>query len=233
MHLDKQMLCLNSVNKNYNGKENVEVLNGVNLQLERGKVTVIMGPSGSGKSTLMNIIGMLDTPSSGSVLIDGIDVSRLTGNERSQLRSEKIGFIFQQYNLFKHLTALENVVFPLYLDKTVTKEERMDKGVYMLERLGIDHRKDHFPNQMSGGEQQRTAIARSLINNPQIIIADEPTGSVDNNNEESILKILHDLSREGRTILIVTHSERVTAYADSLYILQDGNLYEEDNYAAK
>ncbi|MFJ6413844.1 ABC transporter ATP-binding protein [Terribacillus saccharophilus] len=233
MHLDNQMLCLNSVSKNYNGKENVTVLNGVNLQLVGGKVTVIMGSSGSGKSTLMNIIGMLDNPSSGSVLIEGIDVSKLTGNERSRLRSKKIGFIFQQYNLFKHLTALENVVFPLYLDNALTKAERMDKGVYMLEKLGIDHRKDHYPNQMSGGEQQRTAIARSLINNPQIIIADEPTGSVDNNNEESILKILHGLSREGRTILIVTHSDRVTAYADSLYMLQNGNLYEEDIYAAK
>jgi macrolide transport system ATP-binding/permease protein len=219
------MLKLESINKSYKMGENiVHALSDVNLVIEEGDYIAIMGPSGSGKSTLMHILGLLDLPSSGSYKINGQEVSHLSEDDLAVLRRETIGFIFQQFNLLPRMSALENVTLPLLYSRLPEGESF---GVSLLDRMGLGTRSFHKPNELSGGQQQRVAIARSLINKPQIIFADEPTGNLDSVSEKEILDILKELNEQGITIVIVTHEEEVGLKAKRLIRMRDGSIQSD------
>jgi putative ABC transport system ATP-binding protein len=199
---------------------NVRALDGVSFAVEAGEWIAIMGPSGSGKTTLINILGGLDTPTSGQALVDGIDVARLDERGLAKFRSQKIGFIFQQFHLVPYLTAVENVMLAQYFHSTTDESEARQA----LERVGLVDRIAHLPGQLSGGEQQRVAVARALINHPTIILADEPTGNLDEANEEMVLELLGELHSEGHTILMVTHAPSIGQLADRRIDLAHGRL---------
>ena len=202
------------------GSVEVEALRGVSLKIERGEFVAIMGPSGSGKSTLMNIMGLLDTPTRGKVYLMGRDVSRLGEDELAEIRGKTVGFVFQRFNLLPYLTALENVLLPtLFLG-----EKREDRARELLEAVGLGHRIHHLPSQLSGGEQQRVAIARALINDPEIILADEPTGNLDSKTGKQIMEIFRDLHKKGKTLILVTHDEEVAGYAERVVRIRDGRI---------
>src|ERR1700727_1778912 len=184
-------------------------LDGVSFGIEEGEWIAIMGPSGSGKTTLINILGGLDTPSSGRAIVDGIDVGRLDEGGLTRFRAEKIGFVFQQFHLVPYLTAVENVMLAQYFHSTADEKEAKEA----LERVGLGNRLEHLPSQMSGGEQQRVAVARALINHPKLILADEPTGNLDEANEEIVIRLLRELHNEGHTILMVTHAPSIGSLA--------------------
>ena len=210
------------------GTEEIETtaLNAVNFEVKKGEFIAVMGPSGCGKSTLMNIIGLLDSPTSGECYFDGVDVARFKENQRTELRKGNIGFIFQSFNLIDELNVYENVELPLLALRTPASErKRMIEA--MLEQLKISHRKKHFPKQLSGGQQQRVAIARALVTNPMLILADEPTGNLDSANGEQVMQILEKLNSEGTTIVIVTHSAEHAARAHRIVNLFDGNIITE------
>lgn len=198
-------------------------LNDVNLQIKENEWTTIMGPSGSGKTTLLNIIGCLDTPTKGSIHINGTEVSKLSQKEMTRFRGENIGLVFQQYHLISHLNALENVMIAQYyvgiVDESSAKE--------VLEKVGLGHRLTHTPSKLSGGEQQRVCIARALINNPDIILADEPTGNLDTKNGEIVLNIFKELLNDGHTIVMITHNEEVAKIGDRIIKLVDGKIAED------
>jgi len=219
---------LQKVEKVYNeGKENeLKVLKGIDLKIKEGEYASIIGPSGSGKSTLMHIMGCLDRPTRGTVLIDGQDVSKLNDEQLAKIRREKIGFIFQQFYLIPVLNALENVKVPMNLNnyKHIDKEARAKE---LLTQVGLSHRMYNFPNQLSGGEMQRVAIARALANNPKIILADEPTGNLDTKRGEEIINLLEKLNKEGRTIIIVTHDMSIAKRAKRRIMIRDGVLVKE------
>ena len=196
-------------------------LRGVSLRIKDGEYVAIMGPSGSGKSTLLHIMGLLDTPTRGRVLLDGRDVSKLSEGERAVIRRRKIGFVFQAFNLIPHLTVLENVELPLMLDG-VPRGERRKKAEEILKSVGLGDRLHHYPSQLSGGQKQRVAIARALINNPSIILADEPTGNLDSKTGEVILDLFDDLHGQGHTLVVVTHDEEVAERADRVIKIRDG-----------
>lgn len=209
------------------GEVKVEALRGVNLKVSKGEFVAIMGPSGSGKSTLLNMIGCLDKPTKGKVIIDGVDVSKLTGDELAKIRSEKIGFIFQLFNLSPNLTALENVYLAM-LFRGIRRGEGMKRAKELLRIVGMEKRMDHYPNQLSGGEMQRVAIARALANNPSIILADEPTGNLDSKSGKEVMEVLRRLNGEFRTTLIVvTHDPEVARFAGKIYIIKDGRIEKE------
>jgi ABC-type lipoprotein export system ATPase subunit len=208
----------------------VVALKGVNLYIGRGEFVAIMGPSGSGKSTLMNLIGCLDTPSSGTYLCDGVDVSRLDKEGRAALRRDKIGFVFQGFNLLSRMSALENVAMPMAYARSLPSE-RMDKARQALESVGLGNRADHRPSELSGGQQQRVAIARALINRPPILLADEPTGALDSRTGEEILALFSRLQSEGHTIVLITHDPGVAAHAGRSFVMRDGELHEQDEVA--
>lgn len=198
-------------------------LNHINLHISQGEFVAIMGPSGCGKSTLLSILGMLDSPSHGSIEFDGTDISGFSEAKLAQLRKASIGFVFQSFNLIDELTVYENVELPLqYLN--VSKSERKARVEAILKRVAIDHRADHFPQQLSGGQQQRVAIARALVIKPKLILADEPTGNLDSKNGEEVMGMLRELNREGTTVIMVTHSEKEGAYADRIVRLLDGQI---------
>jgi len=199
----------------------VRALNGLSFQIERGEWVALMGPSGSGKTTLINILGGLDTLNAGRVLVDGVDLAKLGESELVRYRAEKVGFVFQQFHLVNYLTALENVMLAQYFH-SVTDEKQAEEA---LRRVGLGDRMTHLPSQLSGGEQQRVAIARALINEPKIVLADEPTGNLDEANEEIILKIFHDLHKAGHTILMVTHDPDIARQADRRIELAHGHLH--------
>ncbi len=208
------------------GEAAVYALAGANTLVQRGEFVAVMGPSGSGKSTLMNIIGCLDRPTSGSYLLDGRDISRLDKNELAEVRSQKIGFIFQSFNLLARLSALENVMLPMLYnlhEKLDTKEQHR-RAVAALEAVGLGQRMSHHPNQLSGGQQQRVAIARSLVNHPPLILADEPTGNLDSHSSVEIMDILHRLHNQGTTIVMVTHEPDVAIQAQRIICLHDGRV---------
>lgn len=210
--------------KIYNPGENeVRALDGINLTVEKGEFLAIVGQSGSGKSTFMNMIGLLDIPTSGTYLLDGIDVSSMTDDELSEIRNKQIGFIFQGFNLISNLSAIENVELPLVY-RGMKKEERHKLAIEALERVGLSHRLNHLPKQMSGGQQQRVAIARAVAARPPIILADEPTGNLDSHSGVEVMKILHELHREGRTIILITHDNEIAKEAQRVIRVQDGQI---------
>lgn len=212
------LLKLEHVTMDYNGK--VKALDDVNLTVEAGDWLAIMGPSGSGKTTLMNIIGCMDTPTSGTVVLDGVDLTQATRPQLTRVRRDKIGIVFQQFHMVPYLTAVENVMVAQYYHSMPDREE----ALAVLERVGLRERADHLPSQLSGGEQQRVCIARALINYPVLILADEPTGNLDEANQQMVMKIFHELHDEGHTILTVTHSPEVGAEAKRAIILEHGRI---------
>lgn len=214
------------------GAAKVEALKEVNLSIEKGQFVSIMGKSGSGKSTLLNSIGCLDVPTTGEIYLDGMDISSLSDSALAQIRGRKIGFIFQRFNLTPSLTALDNVMLPMMFQNS-SREKREKRARELLAEVGLSHRGHHFPNQMSGGEMQRVAIARALINEPEILLADEPTGNLDSKTGEVIMHFLTTLHEKGKTIILVTHDAELSKkYAKVSYILADGRLNgkKKDNY---
>ncbi|MEN1930062.1 ABC transporter ATP-binding protein [Luteimonas sp. MJ204] len=209
----------------------VVALKDVALRIEHGAFVAIMGPSGSGKSTLMNLIGGLDTPSSGSYFCDGVDVSTLDAEELAALRREKIGFVFQGFHLLPRMTALENVAMPLSYSR-VPPAERLRMAEEVLDAVGLGGRTGHRPNELSGGQQQRVAIARALVNKPPLLLADEPTGALDSKTGEEILALFKRLRDEGHTVVLITHDAEVAAHADRTYVMRDGELHPEHPEAA-
>jgi putative ABC transport system ATP-binding protein len=201
---------------------NVRALAGVSFRVEAGEWIAIMGPSGSGKTTLINILGGLDTPTSGQAIVDAVDVGRLDESGLTRFRAQKIGFIFQQFHLVPYLTALENVMLAQYFHSTTDEKEAREA----LERVGLGDRIEHLPGKLSGGEQQRVAVARALINHPKLILADEPTGNLDEANEETVIQLFHDLHREGHTILMVTHAPSIGRLADRRIEFAHGRLVQ-------
>lgn len=219
------MIELRNVAKIYKmGETEIKALNGVTLSIEKGEFISLVGPSGSGKSTLLNIIGCIDTPTSGEVYFDGADISKLHDKGLTKIRLHKIGFIFQMFYLIPTLNAVENIELPMKEAK-VPKEERKKRMRHLLEQVGLGQREKHYPSQLSGGEQQRVAIARALANHPAVLLADEPTGEIDSQTSEKIVSLLKRLnSEEGVTLIVVTHDLKVAKHADRLITIEDGRI---------
>ncbi|MDD6277865.1 MAG: ABC transporter ATP-binding protein [Mycoplasma sp.] len=215
----------NLVKNYYKDNEKIEAVNNISYNFEKGKFYAIMGPSGSGKSTFLHLIGTLDTYDEGSVFINNIDVSSLDDLQLSKIRKEEIGFVFQSFYLNNNMKAYENVIMPIMLDKIPYKDKK-EKGITILNSLGLEKRVNHYPSELSKGECQRVAIARALINNPNIILADEPTGNLDSKNERNIFELLKKLSLEGKCVIVVSHNEEIKKYADVVLKIRDGKLYE-------
>ncbi len=208
------------------GDATVAALDGVNLQIEAGEFVSIIGPSGSGKSTLMHILGCLSRPTTGQYILDGQDISNLDNKDLAAIRNKKIGFVFQAYNLLSRTTAIRNVMLPLMYDRqdSQTQAEKESMARTMLEKVGLANRMDHMPQELSGGQQQRVAIARALINNPVMIIGDEPTGNLDSRSGAEIIKLFYEIHEQGSTIVIVTHDPQIASYAQRTIALRDGKI---------
>ncbi len=216
---------LKKVNKIYQVSEEVSftALDDINIKIKKGEFVAIVGPSGSGKSTLMNILGLLDKPTTGNYLLDNQDVSTLTDNELASIRNKRIGFVFQSFNLLKRTSSIENVSLPLIYAKT-RKKERVRRSTEALTDVGLAEKLQSFPNQLSGGQQQRVAIARALVTDPEIILADEPTGNLDSKTGNEIMKIFKDLNKKGKTIILITHSDEIASEANRTIKIRDGKV---------
>ena len=222
--LMNELLLVEELYKIYKiGNQEVRALNGFSLTVSQNEYVALMGPSGSGKSTLMNILGCLDSPTSGKFYLNGPDVSDLIDDELAEIRNKEIGFIFQTFNLLPRYTALENVTLPLVY-KGASKSERIKRGEEVLEQVGLADRMDHKPNELSGGQRQRVAVARALVNKPSIILADEPTGNLDSKTSYEIMSLFDEIHKAGNTIIIVTHEEDIAKYAHRIVRLRDGKL---------
>ncbi|MBN1386392.1 ABC transporter ATP-binding protein [Candidatus Woesearchaeota archaeon] len=221
----KPIIELKNVWKTFTmGENQVHALRGINLKVMPGEFVAIKGPSGSGKSTAMNLVGALDVPTRGTVLLEGDDISEMEESDLAQIRGKKIGFIFQKFNLISTLTALENVMLPMTFQGT-PKEERVKKATKLLEMVGLGDRTDHKPGELSGGQNQRVAIARALVNNPDVILADEPTGNLDSRSGENVLSFLEELhDKQNKTIVMVTHDDELAEYAERIEYLRDGTI---------
>ncbi len=209
------------------GSETIQVLKSIDLTVKRGEYVALMGPSGSGKSTLMNILGCLDTPTSGEYYLNNLEVARLSDNELADIRNKEIGFIFQTFNLLPRSTALDNVILPL-IYAGMKSHEREDQAKKALGQVGLSDRMTHKPNELSGGQRQRVAIARALVNNPSILLADEPTGNLDTKTSIEIMGLLHDIHNKGNTIIIVTHEEDIAQHAHRIIRLRDGVIESDE-----
>ena len=222
------IITLTNIRKTYDlGKVKIEVLKGVNATIAKNEYVAIMGPSGSGKSTLMNILGCLDKPTKGSYVLNGTDVSRMNEDQLATVRNEEIGFVFQTFNLLARLTGIENVALPL-IYAGVKKSERISRAEAILQAVGLGHRMHHKPNELSGGERQRVAVARALINNPSIILADEPTGNLDTRTSYEIMELFEEIHRKGNTVIIVTHEEDIARYAHRIIRIRDGIIERDE-----
>jgi putative ABC transport system ATP-binding protein len=222
------MIRVEDVHKYYDlGETKVHALRGVNLEIAPGEFVAIMGASGSGKSTFMNLLGCLDTPSSGHYYLEGVDVAQLAKKELASIRNRKLGFVFQGFNLLARTTALENVELPT-LYAHLPKEERLGRAKRSLEMVGLGERMEHFPSQLSGGQQQRVAIARALVNEPSILLADEPTGNLDSRTSVEIMQIFQDLNDQGLTVVLVTHEQDIAHYAKRTIVFRDGKIRRDD-----
>lgn len=223
----RKLIELVGITKSYrNGDEELKVLKGIDLMVDEGEFLAIMGPSGSGKSTLMNIIGLLDRPTDGDYQLNGTQVEDLSEKELSRVRNQEIGFVFQQFFLLAKLTALQNVELPL-IYAGVSSNKRQALAASFLEKVELGERMKHLPSELSGGQKQRVAIARALVNDPSIILADEPTGALDTKTGEQIMSLLKALNREGKTIVMVTHEPEIAAHAKRVIVLRDGEITED------
>ena len=222
------MIELQNINKTFSiGDETIHALDNVNFKVEKGEFVSIIGPSGSGKSTLMNILGFLDTPTSGKYILNNIETEHLRDNELAEIRNKKIGFVFQNFNLLQKMTAVENVQMPL-MYRGVKNSKSKEIAYEFLEKVGLKGREKHMPSQLSGGQQQRVAIARALAGNPEIILADEPTGALDSKTSVEIMDMLQKLNEQGETIIVITHDQQVAKRAKRMVRIADGKLYEEE-----
>jgi len=225
--MSNKIIELKDVKKIYQMEEvEVKALNNVDLEIIKNEFVAIMGPSGSGKSTLLHMIGCLDRPSSGKVFLNGTDISKLNDSELARLRGKEIGFVFQTFNLYPTLTALENVELPMMIIEK-DKKERKERAMELLKTVGLEERAEHLPSQLSGGERQRVAIARALANDPNLILADEPTGNLDSKSGYEIMKIFVKLNEKGKTIVVVTHEQYIASHAKNIVKIKDGKILEE------
>jgi len=223
------LIKLDEIRKVYSlGETEVVALDGVSLSMEQGEYVALMGPSGSGKSTLMNTLGCLDRPTSGSYLLDGKEVARMSRDTRARLRNRKFGFVFQNFNLLARTSALENVELPLLYERGISARQRRHRAVEVLEKVGLGDRLHHHPGQLSGGEQQRVAMARALVNRPAIIMADEPTGNLDSRTSREVIDLLRRLNEETEiTLVLVTHDQYIARHAKRILVLKDGEIVED------
>ena len=222
--MKQTIIELKNVHKDYKiGNTIISAVEAVNLEIKQGDFIAIVGPSGSGKSTMMNLIGALDLATEGDIFLDNINIEHLHESELAQLRGKKIGFVFQTFNLIPTLTALENVILPMIF-QNVELEERKERATKLLDDLGLGERLKHLPSELSGGERQRVALARALANDPEVILADEPTGNLDSKRSEEIAKMFVKLSKQGKTIILVTHDLDIAKYANKIYKLKDGRI---------
>jgi len=227
--MSNTIIEISNLRKDYHiGEVTVHALRGVNMKITEGEFVEIMGVSGSGKSTMLNILGCLDKPSSGDYFLDGVDVKTMDKDETARLRNKKLGFVFQAYNLLARTTALENVELPLFYNPLMKSRERKELALNALEAVGLKDRMHHMPNQLSGGQQQRVAIARSLVNNPVLILADEPTGNLDTRTSFEIMELFQVLNEKGRTIVYVTHELDIARFATRNIIFRDGKIQREN-----
>ena len=224
----KTIIAVNGLKKDfYVGEVTVHALKGVDLKINEGEFVAIMGTSGSGKSTMLNILGCLDKPTAGDYLLDGVNMAQLNKNELAALRNHKLGFVFQSYNLLPRTSALENVELPLYYNTKIRSKERRERAVAALELVGLSDRMHHMPNQLSGGQQQRVAIARSLVNDPVVILADEATGNLDTRTGYEIMALFQELNDKGKTIVFVTHDIDIARFSTRNVIFRDGHIIRE------
>jgi len=227
--MSNTIIEISNLRKDYHiGEVTVHALRGVNMKITEGEFVAIMGVSGSGKSTMLNILGCLDKPSGGDYFLDGVDVKTMDKDETARLRNKKLGFVFQAYNLLARTTALENVELPLFYNALIKSKERKELALNALEAVGLKDRMHHMPNQLSGGQQQRVAIARSLVNNPVLILADEPTGNLDTRTSFEIMELFQELNERGRTIVYVTHELDIAKFATRNITFRDGKIQREN-----
>jgi len=226
--MSTEIIRIQGITKFYRvGNQDVKALNGVDVTINKNEYVAIMGPSGSGKSTMMNILGCLDSPTSGSYILNGIDVSKMEDNDLAEVRNKEIGFIFQSFNLLPRYTALDNVALPLIYSGN-TKKDRDEKAHAALESVDLTDRMHHKPNELSGGQRQRVAVARALVNNPSIILADEPTGNLDSKTSIDIMKLFEEIHKKGNTIIVVTHEEDIAKHANRIIRLRDGVIESDE-----
>ena len=231
--MQQEIITLENIRKTYDlGQVQIEVLKGLNTSILKNEYVAIMGPSGSGKSTLMNILGCLDKPTKGSYILNGTDVSRMNDDELAEVRNKEIGFVFQTFNLLARLSGIENVALPL-IYAGVRKTDRLQRAENILKAVGLGHRMHHRPNELSGGERQRVAVARALVNNPSIILADEPTGNLDTKTSYEIMELFEDIHKKGNTVIIVTHEEDIARYAHRIIRIRDGMIESDERNANK
>ncbi len=224
--MEKSIILKNGIKEFSLKDEKITAMDNVNLKIDIGRLYVIMGHSGSGKSTLIQILGLLDNLTSGELYIDGQDVSNISEDEKADIRQKKIGFVFQSFYLNPKLTAIENVMLPMYINKDIESSNRRRKALKLLTNFGLENRINHYPKELSGGEQQRIAIARALANDPDFILADEPTGNLDVKNEEIVYNTLRDLANNGKAVVVVSHNENIKKYADKVFYMNSGKLSE-------